>query len=98
MALHWFQLSIKSFFKKSIYVRQRGLIRLKIILVGDGAIALGNSLDPDPWHLRVNLGTEYHYSLAKLSQHNSVLIHPRQREGPIILKIRYEQRIIISVA
>ena len=56
MALHSIQLSIESFVKKSICVRQRGLVRPKFILVGDEAIALGDSLAPVPWHLRVNPG------------------------------------------
>ena len=48
MTLHSIQLSIESFFKQFIHVRQRGLIRPKFILVGDGAIALGDSLAPVP--------------------------------------------------
>ena len=58
MALHPIQLSIESFSKKSIYVRQRGLVSPKFFLLGDGAIALGDSLAPVPWHIRVNLGAE----------------------------------------
>ena len=52
-ALHYFQLSIESFFKKSIQVRQRGLIRLELFLPGDGAIALRDSLVRLPGHVWV---------------------------------------------
>ena len=54
MYLHSFQLSFESFFKTSIYIRQRGLVRPKIFLLGGGAIALRDSLAPVPWHARVN--------------------------------------------
>ena len=37
-ALHYFQLSIKSFFKKLIYIRQRGFTRPEFFLLGDRAI------------------------------------------------------------
>ena len=59
-ALHYIKLSIESFFKKSLYVRQRGLVRPKFFLMGDGAIALEDSLTPLPWHNRVNLDVEDH--------------------------------------
>ena len=49
-------------------------------MLGNGAMALGNSLALRPWHLRVNLGTE----------DTIVLIHPRQREGLTVLKICYK--------
>ena len=47
-----------------------------------GAIALGDSLAPLPWPLRVNLGTEDHYR-------TSVLVHRRQREGLRVLRRCY---------
>ena len=62
MLVHYFQLSVDSFFNKSIYIRHRGLVRPELFLLGDGAIAIRDSRAPVPWHVRVNLGTEEHYS------------------------------------
>ena len=76
MALHYFQLSIESFFKKSIYICQRGLVAPEFVLLGDEAIALGDSLAPLPCHIRVNLDVEV----------TSVLIHPHQKEGLRVLE------------
>ena len=59
--------------------------------MGSGTIALGDNLAPLPWHLRVNLDVEDHFSTG-------VLIHPRQREGLRVLERCYEEHIIISVA
>ena len=59
-----------------MYVRQRGLFRPETFLLGDGIIALGGSLAPVPWHIRVNLDVK----------DTSVLIHPRQREGLRVLE------------
>ena len=56
-------------------------------MMENAAIALGDSLAPVPWHLRVNLGTKDHY-------YTSVLRHPRQREGLRILERCFEERII----
>ena len=53
MALHSFQLSIESFFKKLICTRQRSLVRPEFILLGDGAVALKDTLAPSLWHVRV---------------------------------------------
>ena len=36
------------------------------MMMGDGAIALGASLAPVPWYLRVNLGTEHHSTIIGL--------------------------------
>ena len=79
MALHPIQLSIESFFKKSIYYRQRGSVRPKFRL-GNGAIALGDVLALVAWYFRVNHGTENHY-------YTNVSIHPRQREVLRVLEI-----------
>ena len=43
-AVHSFLLSIEYFLKKSIYIRQRGFTRPEFFLLGDGAIALRDSL------------------------------------------------------
>ena len=51
-AVHFFLLFIERFFKKSIYVRQHGFTRPEFFLVGDGAIALRDSLAFLPWHVR----------------------------------------------
>ena len=62
-------LFIQEFFNHSIQVR--GLIRPKFILLGDGAIVLGDSRAPVPWHVRVDLDVENtsalvcYYTLAK---------------------------------
>ena len=65
MALHSIQLSIESFFKQSMYVHQRAMIRPKLRL-RNGVIALAASFPPVPWYVRVNLDVE----------DTSVLIHP----------------------
>ena len=88
MAFHPIPLSIESIFKKLINVRQRELVWPKFDFLGDGAIALGGSLPPVPWHFKVNLGTE----------DTSVLIHSRQREGLGVLDKCYEEHIINSGA
>ena len=56
--------------------------------MGDGAIALGDSLAPLPWHLRVDLDVK----------DTNVLVHLRQREGLRVLKRCYTGHIIFSVA
>ena len=56
--------------------------------MANDAIALGNSLAPLAWHLRVNFDIE----------DTSVFIHPRQREGLTILERCYEEHVIISEA
>ena len=55
---------------------------------GKRAIALGDSLAPLPWPLRINLDIKG----------TSVLIHPWQREEIRVLERYYIERIIISVA
>ena len=61
-------------------------------MMGNGAIALGDSLAPLPWHVRLNLGTEDQYC-------TSVLVHPRQGEaGLIVFERCYIEYIINSVA
>ena len=55
-------------------------------MMGDGAIALGDSLAPLPWHLSVNHDVK----------DSSVLIHPRQREGLRVLEKCYKESIINS--
>ena len=57
-------------------------------MMGNGIIALGNSLAPVSWHFRVNFSAE----------DTSVLVHPCQREGEIVLKRCYKEHIICSVA
>ena len=59
--------------------------------MGNGDIALGDSLVPVMWYLRVNLGTEDHYCC-------SVLIHPRQKEGLRVMERCYKERIMNSAA
>ena len=44
VAVHSFQLSIESFFTKSIYISLRELARPKFFYLGDEAIALGDCL------------------------------------------------------
>ena len=83
MALHLIQLSIESFFKLSIYIHQRELIRPKFRLQS-GDIALGDSLAQVPWYFRVNFEVE----------DTSVLIHPRQEEGLRVLEMCHKYRII----
>ena len=61
MALHSFQLPFESYFEMPIYIRQRGLVRPEFLLLGDGAIALRDSLAPVPRHIRVNLEVKKHY-------------------------------------
>ena len=80
IAIYSVQLSIEFSFKQSIYARQRGLIRTKIML-GNGAINFGYRLAPVLRPLRVNLGTE----------ETSVSIHPRQRKGLKVLERCYMQ-------
>ena len=75
-ALHYFQLSIEAFIKKLVYVRQLGLIRSKLFLPRDGAIALRDSLALLLWHVRATLDVEV----------TSMLKHPRQREGLRVLR------------
>ena len=53
-AVHSFQLSIEPFFTKSIYIRQCGFTRPEFFLLGDGAIALRDSLAILPWQDRVS--------------------------------------------
>ena len=65
---------IEGFFNHSIQVRQRGLIGHEFILLGDGAVALGDSRAPVPSHIGVDLDVEEHYYCT------SVFVHPRQRE------------------
>ena len=53
---HFVQLpvsSTESLFKHSLYIRQRGFARLEFFLLGDGAIALRDSLALLSQHLRV---------------------------------------------
>ena len=88
MALHSIQLSIESFFEKSKYVRQRGLVGPKFILMWDGTIALGDSHARVLCHLRLYLATEV----------TSVLIHARQREGLRVLERYYKEHIVSSAA
>ena len=88
MTLPLIQLFIESLLKKSIYIRQRGLVRPKFFLLRDGAIALGDSLAPVPSHIRVNLEVE----------DISVLVHPRQREVLRILERCYKKRNSSSAA
>ena len=57
--------------------------------MGNGAIAFEDSFTPLPWYFRVNLDVEDHYC-------TSVLIHPRQREGPRVLETCSKEHIIIS--
>ena len=45
--------SIESFFKHSVYIRQRGFARPEFFLLGDETIALRDSLALLPWHRRV---------------------------------------------
>ena len=59
-------------------------------MLGNEAIALGDSLALLPWRLRVNLGPEGHY-------YTSVLEHPRQREVLRVLEICCKGYIISSV-
>ena len=47
-----FLLFIEPFFKQSIHIRQRGFTRPEFFLLGDGAIALRDSLALLPWHFR----------------------------------------------
>ena len=79
MTFHGFQLPFESFFTMPIYIRQRGLVRPGLLLLGNGVIALRDSLAPAPWHVRVNFDVEEQYC-------TSVLIHPRQREELRVLK------------
>ena len=53
--VHSFLLFIKPFFKKSIYICQRGFTRPELFLLGNGAIALRDSLALLPWHFRETL-------------------------------------------
>ena len=76
MAPHSFQLPLESFFKKSIFVPQRLLIRPEFFLPGDEAVVPKDSLALLPWHIRVTLDVEV----------ISVLKHPRQREMLRILR------------
>ena len=88
MIFHSFQLLFESLSKKSIYVRQRGLIRPEFFLPGDGVIALRDRLASVPWYARVTLDVEA----------TSVLKYPRQREGLAVLKRLYEEYIVSRVA
>ena len=45
-------LSCPHFFYLSIYIHQLGLARPEFFLLGDGAIAFGDSLALLPWHVR----------------------------------------------
>ena len=72
-------LNIEEFFNHSIHIRQRGLVRPKFFLLGDGANAFRDSLALFPWHVKVTLYVEVHYC-------TSLLKHPRQREGPKVLQ------------
>ena len=54
----------------------------------NGVNALGDILAALPWHIRVNLDVK----------DTNVPIHPRQREGPRVLKRCYTESIILSVA
>ena len=76
MLVHFLVRFVEEFFNHLIYIRQRGLARPEFLLLGDGAIALRDSLAPIPWHVRVTLDVE----------DTSVLIHPRQREALRVLK------------
>ena len=58
--------------------------------MGNGAIALGDSLALLLWYLRLNLDVKDPYF-------TSVLVHPRQREGLRILERGYKEHINISV-
>ena len=50
--VHYFLLFIEPFFKKFLYFRQRGFTRPEFFLMGDGAIALRDSLALLPWNFR----------------------------------------------
>ena len=91
-ALCYFQLSIEVFFKKSTYVGQCGLVKHEFFLLGDGAIALRESLAPVSWYVRVNLDVEGHFCTT------NALKHPRQREGLRVLERLYNESIISSAA
>ena len=73
--------SIESFFKHSIEVRHREFAKPEFILMGNGVIALGDSLVLVPWQLRVSLTPRT--TIIVLS---SVFVHPRQREGLRVLE------------
>ena len=47
------QVVYRVFLQKVDKVRQRGMVRPEFFLLGDGAIALKDSLAPVPWHVRV---------------------------------------------
>ena len=60
--------SIESFFTNSIYIRQREFTRPECFLLGNGTIALRDSLAILPWHVGESLSAEETSYTSELMQ------------------------------